>query len=207
MKKIIRFLTLICVFVSMLSISGSKVEAKTYVDDFDNLYFEATPMITDSKKFNCVITWNTTEKIKFLTVTIELPNNFIQIPYQTGRENCAGTFSVVESGGVYYNTLEFEIYYHQLGNIKATFDYSYNIEFGDNDEHIKSFTYVFITGKWSDERPSSSAIVCGLLISIASAIVTFVVISNSQKTQDEYEDDEIEDVEEIEEVSEEKQDE
>ena len=197
MKKILRFLSVSFLFILVLVavISTNKVEAKTVSDDFEDVSFSAVPMLTDSKKFKCSITWVTEQKIKYLDVIVILANDFEQNPYQSGRDNCAGTFETVEYDGKYLNTLEFELYYYELGNIKTVFDYSYEFILDENDENLKTFTYIFITGSWSGEKKSSSAIIIGVIISAASALVTYVVVSNSQKnTHDSDEEDEIEDI-------------
>lgn len=190
MKKILRVLIALLITVICLSVNNSyKVNAKEYCDDFYDLYFEATPKITDSQKFICKITWVTDQKIKYLDVLVTLSNNFQQSPYQSGRDNSAGNYKVVEINGKFYNELKFEIYYHQLGNIKTVFDYSYDYVLNEDDSNVKSFTYVFITGKWTNEKKPSAAIMCGILISLAGAIVTYVVINNSQKSNNELDDD------------------
>lgn len=191
MRKLLRFIiSLNLVIICILVFSNSRsFDAKQISDDFDELYFEATPKITDSKKFICKVTWMTEQKIKYLDVRVILSNNFEQTPYQSGRDNSAGTYNVEERNGKYYNELVFEIYYHQLGNIKTVFDYSYDYVLNEQDDNIKSFTYIFITGKWTNEKKPTSAIICGLIISIASAIVTYVVINNTQKSNFEVEDE------------------
>lgn len=191
MKKILRILTYILLFSFFIfaMITTNKVEAKKVSDDFEDVSFSAVPMITDSKKFICTITWTTQQKIKYLDVKVILANEFEQNPYQSGRDNCAGTFETIEYNGTYLNTLEFELYYYELGNIKTVFDYSYEFILDENDDNLQTFTYIFITGTWSGEKKSSSAIIIGVIISAASALVTYVVVSNSQKNNYDIDED------------------
>ena len=65
MKKILRFLSVSFLFILVLVavVSTNKVEAKTVSDDFEDVSFSAIPMLTDSKKFKCSITWLTEQNI------------------------------------------------------------------------------------------------------------------------------------------------
>lgn len=180
MKKIISFLFVLCFFVFALCINNKNVNASSH-DDFEDFTFTAQLKLIETDKSSCVITWKTKEEIKYLNVNVILPNNFEQNPYQSGRENCAGTYVVEYIDGYYLNTLEFDIYYHQLGNIKTEFIYSYEYVIDETSEDIRVCNYVFVTGNWVEQQPLYKAVIIGLVITIFIALATYLIIENSRK--------------------------
>lgn len=181
MKKILRFLT--CMIILVLLCNSHIIKASNNKnDDFMDIEFTSTPLLTQSNKSKCTITWKTNEQIKYLKVSIQLQNNKEQIPYESGRENSAGSFdSVILDNGQFYNILEIEVDNSQLGNIKIKFDYSYQIILPDLSADIYTFVAVFVTGKWIDKQPTHNGFLVGIFITFVAALATYVIIENSRR--------------------------
>lgn len=181
MKKILRLLSFIVILVLLCStqvISASSV----ITDDFMDIEFTTTPLLTQSNKSKCTITWKTSEQIKYLKVSLQLQNNKEQVPYESGRENSAGTFaSVLQDSGLFYNVLEIEVDNSQLGNIKIKFDYSYQIILPDPSVDTYTFVAVFVTGKWIDKQPTHNGFLVGVFITFVAALATYVIIENNRR--------------------------
>ena len=181
MKKISRILIFV-VFVLVLLV-GNKVVVNASSDDFDDFTFDAQNKIIDHDKTTCKITWKTQKEIKYLNVIIVLPNKFEQNPYNSMRENLAGEYSSTYINGYYLNVLTFDVYYHQIGNIKAKFEYSFDYVIEEFSEDILECDYVFVTGVyWIEKQPVYVAILVGSVITIVTCIVTYVVIENSRRS-------------------------
>lgn len=69
----------------------------------------------------------------------------------------------------------------QLGNIKIKFDYSYEMILGDASDDIKTFTYIFVTGKWVKKQPTHMGVLAGIFITFVVVIATYVIIENSHR--------------------------
>lgn len=181
MKKILRSMILVLCFILLLSnnqVFGQSIE----VDEFYDIDFSTQPLLTQSDKTKCIITWTTDKEIKYLKVSLQLQNNKEQIPYESGRENSAGEFSTsIMENGKYYNVLEIEVDNSQLGNIKIKFNYGYQIYLPGSDMEILSFTAVFVTGKWIDKQPTQNGFLVGIFITAIVSIATYVIIENNRR--------------------------
>ena len=179
MKKIITLVILLVIMI--FGFSSSTMTSKANNDDFDDFTFTAQLKFMEADKTNCIITWKTKKMIKYLNVNVILPNNFEQNPYQSGRENCAGIYTSTYEDGYYLNTLEFDVYYYQLGNIKTEFTYSYDYVIDETSSDIRTCTCVFVTGNWVEEQPIYIAIIVGIVITLFIVLATYVIIENSRK--------------------------
>ena len=195
MKKKLRLILVIVgiLFIGWSVALRSNAASIEVIDEFEDLSFSAIPVITNDEKSKCIITWKTNSEIKYLKVLLKLQNNKEQIPYDSSRSNSSGTFnSKRTSGNKYLNTLEIEVDNSQLGNIKIRFDYCYEMVLGGTNANIKSFTYVFVTGKWIKEQPTHIAILAGTFITFVVVVATYVIIENSHREvmNDDKDDDE-----------------
>ena len=168
MKRKLRF-ALIIVGVLFICFSfGLRTNAQNIqvVDEFEDISFTTIPVLTSDKKSKCIVTWKTNAEVKYLKVLLKLQNNKEQIPYASDRQNTSGTFTSKKTiGDKYLNVLEIEVDNSQLGNIKIKFDYSYEMILGDASDDIKTFTYIFVTGKWVKNANSFLQNYCFLYIS------------------------------------------
>lgn len=184
MKRKLRF-ALIIVGVLFICLSlGLKTNAQNIqvVDEFEDVSFTTIPVLTNDEKSKCVVTWKTNAEIKYLKVLLKLQNNKEQIPYASDRKNTSGTFtSKKTTGDKYLNVLEIEVDNSQLGNIKIKFDYSYEMILGDASDDIKTFTYIFVTGKWVKKQPTHMGVLAGIFITFVVVVATYVIIENSHR--------------------------
>ena len=177
----------------MLRVNATTVKV---VDEFEDISFTTIPVLTSDEKSKCVITWKTSKEIKYLKVLLKLQNNKEQIPYASDRENSSGIFSSkMISENKYLNSLVIDVDNNQLGNIKIKFDYSYDRVLDYTSDDIKTFTYVFVTGKWIKKQPTHVGVLSGMFITIVAVIATYVIIENSHREvmNDEKEDEEAND--------------
>ena len=177
MKKIVAFFGITLLLFTLLCAKFS-LKAST---DFEDFTFTAQLKLIETDKTNCIITWKTDKIIRYLNVNIVLPNNFEQNPYQSGRENCAGNYRVEKIDDYYLNTLEFDVYYHQLGNIEAYFTYSYDYVMDETSAELLTCNYIFVTGNWVEKQPIYIAVIVGFIITIFISVATYVIIENSRK--------------------------
>lgn len=184
MKRKLRF-ALIIVGVLFICFSFSlRTNAQNIqvVDEFEDISFTTIPVLTSDKKSKCIVTWKTNAEVKYLKVLLKLQNNKEQIPYASDRKNTSGTFtSKKTTGDKYLNVLEIEVDNSQLGNIKIKFDYSYEMILGDASDDIKTFTYIFVTGKWVKKQPTHMGVLAGIFITFVVVIATYVIIENSHR--------------------------
>ena len=184
MKGKLRF-ALIIVGVLFICFSfGLRTNAQNIqvVDEFEDISFTTIPVLTSDKKSKCIVTWKTNAEVKYLKVLLKLQNNKEQIPYASDRKNTSGTFtSKKTTGDKYLNVLEIEVDNSQLGNIKIKFDYSYEMILGDASDDIKTFTYIFVTGKWVKKQPTHMGVLAGIFITFVVVIATYVIIENSHR--------------------------
>lgn len=180
MKKVLRLLMFILCLISLTYINLSVKADNVVVDEFTNIEFISQPIISQSNKSKCIITWNTTKEIKYLKVIVQLQNSKGQVPYESGRENSAGTFESFKlSDDVFENILEIEVDNSQLGNIKIKFNYSYEPILPGTS--TLSFTAIFVTGKWIDKQPTHHGLLAGVFITVVVGIATYVIIENNRR--------------------------
>lgn len=184
MKKFrLRLLMVIICFILMLwLLPNTSVQAES--EEFTNIDLVTVPKISDPNKVLCTITWETSQKIIYLKVTITLQNKKEQIfTYSEGLSENIKFSSVKQETSkekIYYlNKLQFDLYNHQSGNMNVKFDYSYVPILQGEETH--SCNCFFITGSWVKKQPIGNAIITGIVITVCCGIATYVIIENSHR--------------------------
>lgn len=179
--KLVLILVLSIIMLNTLSLVPS-IEASN--NDFNDINLIYQPNFLDRDKVTCKITWETSQKILYLKITITLQNQKQQIFETANDSDKFSSIEQTENGKTYFlNTLEFDLYNHQTGNMKIKFDYSYLPVMPGSP--MNSVTYVFSTGSWIDKQPAHIAIISGIVITLCCGVITYVVIENSHRVIDE----------------------
>ena len=187
MKKIrLRLLIgFICLCACFTLFNTTKIKAAT--DEFENINLVCQPKLSDSDKVECKLTWETSEKVYYLEVSIKLQNGKSQTfkAYANSTDSDKRPYfscqKMTEQGEEYYiNELYFDLYNHQSGNMNITFKYSYT-PLPPDCEPPFSCTYIFATGTWIDKQPAYVAVISGIIITLCCAIASYLIIENSHR--------------------------
>lgn len=197
MRKLKYFLVLCLTMFLLFGVTSKEVQAENN-QEFQNVTFESSPKLSDSKKVVCKISFKTTDKIYYIKVNAVLQNNTQQTfeVYEgaSTKDGKQSFTSKLQDDNKYLNVLIFDLYYYQTGNMQVTFNYSYTPITPGSDTLVK--TFVFVSGDWKTKQTPTTAIICGVVITICMGLATYIIIENSERSivfghnQDEEEDEE-----------------